>query len=270
MRLNRPVAVRAALRIVMRNQPSDADTRERFEAVFGPAGRMPAAARKEYAFLPPGPSLAGDRRAAWDRALAGLESARLGEVARAFDELARADPDDAAAAYNLGISRAWLGENLPALEVLERYVRQSTDDDRAAEAWALGEVLRCGYGMDEQCDYHEYSVAYQIRDARPVEALLRDWGAAHRLLRLNTGEENVFSGLILDAPPRLTLRRPQSKPHRWGATSSLPRASSGCGVRSRSGSSASAPSWSRRPVADSPKGSRASAGPLSATSRPRP
>jgi len=204
LRLNRPVAASAALRIVLRNQPSDVETREQFEAVFGPKGRMPAAARKEYTFLSPAPSLAGDRRAAWDRTLAGVESARLGEVARAFEELARGDPEDAAAAYNLGVARAWLGENPAALEALDRYVRLSSDEDRAAEAWALAEVLRCAFGMDEQCDYHEYSIGYQIRDGRPLENLLRDWGAARRLLRLNTGEENVFSGLVLDMPPRFT------------------------------------------------------------------
>jgi tetratricopeptide (TPR) repeat protein len=106
MRLNRPVAARAALRIVMSDQPSDVEARENFEGVFGEQGRLPAAARKEYDFLPPAPSQGGARRAAWDRALAGLERARLGDAARAFDELARADPGDAAAAYNLGVARA--------------------------------------------------------------------------------------------------------------------------------------------------------------------
>src|SRR5207249_4838304 len=85
MRLNRPVAARAALRIVLRNQPTDAESREKFEAVFGDQGRLPAAARKEYTFRSP-VSLAGDRRTAWDRALAGVEKARLADAARAFEE----------------------------------------------------------------------------------------------------------------------------------------------------------------------------------------
>src|SRR5207253_5690424 len=33
LRLNRPVAARAALRIVLANQPSDAESREQFEAI---------------------------------------------------------------------------------------------------------------------------------------------------------------------------------------------------------------------------------------------
>jgi tetratricopeptide (TPR) repeat protein len=205
MRLNRPVAARAALRIVLKNQPSDVEAREQFEAVFGDQGRLPACARKEYTFRPPAPSVSGDRRAAWDRALAALPGARLADAARAFDELARADPDDGAAAYNLGVARAWLGDNAGALEVLDRYVTLEADEAKAAEAWALAEVLRCGYGMTEQSDYQEHSVAYQVRDGRPVEGLLRDWSGARRLVPINTGkEENIIRALVLEPAPVFT------------------------------------------------------------------
>jgi tetratricopeptide (TPR) repeat protein len=205
MRLNRPVAARAAFLIVLRYQPSDVEARESFEGIFGAKGRLPAAARKEYAFLSPAPSAGGERRAAWDRALAGMEKARLGDAARAFEELAKADANDAAAAYNLGLARAWLGENGPALEALDRYVTVETDEAKAADAWALAEVLRCAYGMDEQSDYHEYSVAYQLRDARPIQAMLEEWNRGRRLIPLNTGEqEGVFSALILESSPVFT------------------------------------------------------------------
>jgi tetratricopeptide (TPR) repeat protein len=205
LRLNRPVAARAALRIVLRNQPSEVQTREQFEAIFGDKGHLPAAARKDYSFRPPGPTLDGGRRAAWDRALGGLENARLADAARAFDELAKADPNDAAAAYNLGLARAWLGENAAALEVLDRHVTLETDEAKAAEAWALAEVLRCGYGMDEHSDCHEYSVAYQIRDVRPIQALLDEWGRGRRLLPMNTDEkQSFFSALVLEASPMIT------------------------------------------------------------------
>jgi tetratricopeptide (TPR) repeat protein len=205
MRLNRPVAARAALRIVLKNQPGEVETREQFEAIFGDKGRLPAAARKEYTFRSPTPSLAGDRRAAWDRALAGLENARLADVARVFEELSKADPNDAAAAYNLGLARAWLGDNPASLEVLDRYVTLETDEGKAGEAWALGEVLRCAYGMDEQSDYHEYSVVYQLRQAPPLQNLIQDWGRGRRLIPLNTGEqEGVFSALVLEASPMIS------------------------------------------------------------------
>jgi tetratricopeptide (TPR) repeat protein len=206
MRLNRPVAARAAMRIVLRDNPADVEARENFENIFGPKSRLPAAARKEYAFLSPAPSAAGDRRTAWDRALAGAEKARLGDAARAFDELAKADPNDAAAAYNLGLARAWLGENGPALEALDRYVTLEANEAKAGDAWALAEVLRCAYGMEEQSDYHEYSVAYQLRDARPIQAILEEWSRGRRLIPLNGGEqEGVFSALVLEPAPTFTV-----------------------------------------------------------------
>jgi hypothetical protein len=58
--------------------------------------------------------------------------------------------------------------------------------------------------MDEQSDYHEYSVAYQLRDARPLQNLLQEWDRARRLLLLNSGEqEGVFSALVLEASPMI-------------------------------------------------------------------
>jgi tetratricopeptide (TPR) repeat protein len=205
MRLNRPVAARAALQIVLRNQPSDVETRQQFDAVFGDKGRLPAAARKEYTLRSPTPSAAGERRAAWDQVLAGVEQARLADAVRVFDELSKADPNDVAAAYNLGLARAWVGDNAGSLEALDRYVTLETDEAKAGEACALGEVLRCGYGMEEQSDYHEYSVTYQFRDPRPIQTLLEEWNRARRLIPLNTGEqEGVFSALVLEASPTFT------------------------------------------------------------------
>jgi tetratricopeptide (TPR) repeat protein len=205
LKLNRPVAARAALRIALACQPSDVETREQFDAVFGDQGRLPLAARQEYTFLPPAPSAGGERRAAWDRALAGARQARLQDAARAFDELTKADAGDASAWYNLGLARTWLGENAQALDALDRYVALEPDEDRAGAAWALGEVLRQGSGMEEQSDHVEHSVTYQLRDTRPVAALLEDWQRGRRLIPLQAGqEEDVFSALILDTGPVFT------------------------------------------------------------------
>ena len=48
MKLNRPVAARAALRIVLRCQPAAEEVREAFDQVFGEKSRLPASARREY------------------------------------------------------------------------------------------------------------------------------------------------------------------------------------------------------------------------------
>ncbi len=203
MRLNRPVASRAALRLVLRFDPAEMETRQQFEALFGDQGRLPAAARADYQFRSPPPALGGERRAAWDRALGGLEQARLADAGRIFEDLTKTDANDAAAAFNLGLARAWLGENPGALEALDRYVTLETDEAKAGEAWALGEVLRCGSAMEDQSDYLEYSAVYQLRDARPIESLLNEWINSRRLLPLQTEDKSVFSALVLDAGPVL-------------------------------------------------------------------
>ena len=67
--------------------------------------------------------------------------------------MTQADEQDTAAWYNLGLARAWIGENATAIEALDRFVALETDESAAAEAWTLAEVLRCGHGMEEQADY---------------------------------------------------------------------------------------------------------------------
>jgi tetratricopeptide (TPR) repeat protein len=203
LRMNRPIAARAALRLVLRFDPAEVETREQFDALFGEQGRLPAAARADYKFRSPAPSLGGERRAAWDLALAGLEQARLADAGRIFEDLTKSDTNDAAAAFNLGLAKAWLGDNSGALDALDRYVALETDEAKAGEAWALGEVLRCGAGMEDQSDYHEHSVLYQLRDARPIEAVLNEWVNSRRLLPLQTEDKSVFSALVLDAAPVL-------------------------------------------------------------------
>jgi tetratricopeptide (TPR) repeat protein len=202
LKMNRPVAARAAFRIALACQPSDVEMRESFEAVFGDKGRLPWSARREYAFRPPAPSAGGERRAAWDRALSVAGQARLSDAARAFDELTKADPEDGAAWHNLGLARAWLGDNAGALEALDAYVQREPDEAKAGEAWALGEVLRLGQGMEEQSDHREYAVVYEIRDPRPVSAVLEEWQRAQRLVAVEAGQQqDVFGAILLDVGP---------------------------------------------------------------------
>src|SRR4051794_13644087 len=79
MKMNRPVAARAALRLVTRYVPADEQVRNTWDAVFGQQSTLPAVVRREYALLSPPPGPAGARRAAWDRALRGAgETPRLG------------------------------------------------------------------------------------------------------------------------------------------------------------------------------------------------
>src|SRR5205085_2116391 len=129
---------------------------------FGDKSLLPTCARREYTLQAP-----GSRSPAWQKALATAASTRLGDVARAFEQLTRdlgqpqtPTPEAASAWYNLAVARAWLGDNRAALEAVDRYVEMETDEGRAVTACALAEVLRMGQGLEEDSDYRDYSVTY--------------------------------------------------------------------------------------------------------------
>ena len=129
MRMNRPVAARAALRLVTRFAPAEEEVRKSFDALFGSEGRLPAAARRDYTFRSPrNPTEA--KRAAWDHALQSADSPRLTDLVRMFEPLTKEDGNDAAAWFNLGLARAWLGDNPAALEALRRYRRAGIRRER--------------------------------------------------------------------------------------------------------------------------------------------
>lgn len=198
LKLNRPVAARAALRSVLHLQPAAEELREAFDQTFGEKSRLPAAARREYTLMKPAGTSPAARRAAWDRALSAGQSSRLSELARAFDELTKADAADAAAWFNLGVSRAWLGDNAAALEALNRYIELEPDETKAAPAAALTEVLRCGQGMDEACDYHEFAFAFEFRDPQAVLGLVEEWQQAGRLLLPQQQQKGVLFAMVLE------------------------------------------------------------------------
>ncbi len=206
LKLNRPVAARAAMKIALRHYPADEELQKSFDQVFGPKSTFPAAARQDYAFLPPAPSIGGERRQAWDRALAAPETGRLSDAVRAFEQLTQADEQDAAAWYNLGLARAWTGDNVHAVEALDRYVGLESDENKAAAAWTLAEVLRCGHGMEEQSDYREHSVSYQLRDPNALVNLLQHLEESRRLAGVQVNEqEGILSGLVVEPLPVLTV-----------------------------------------------------------------
>jgi tetratricopeptide (TPR) repeat protein len=202
MRSNRPVAGRAALRIVVHYRPGQQELRDDFEALFGEKGRLPAAARRDYAetIQTPAVSTSG-RRAEWDKAMSHVSSPRLSALAQAFEEVTRADANDAAAWYDLGVARAWLGDNRGAIEALDRYVQLESDETKAGAAAALEEVLRCGQGLEEEADHKEHILEVFLREtqAPAVNNLLNDWAQARRMIALETAEgSNTFAAMLLE------------------------------------------------------------------------
>ncbi|HVS35986.1 MAG TPA: tetratricopeptide repeat protein [Gemmataceae bacterium] len=223
MKLNRPVAARAALKIVLHLQPAAEELRQAFEQTFGEKSRLPASARHEYTLMRPAPAPAGTsaaaRRTAWDRALLSGQTPRLGELVRAFAELTKQDENDAAAWFNLGLGHAWLGDNAAALDGLNRYIELEPDGIKATPAATLTEVLRCGHGMEESCDYHEFAFAFQFRDAQAVVNLVQEWQRAGRMLMPQSQQEGVLFAMVLDmgAAGLLTVGRPASDVGRLAA-----------------------------------------------------
>lgn len=195
---NHPIAAHAALKMSLRLRPSE-EASQRMDEIFGPTSRLPEAARREYTFASPPPAAAAERRAAWNHALAGADTGKLTDAVRAFEQLVAQDPEDAAAQYNLGLARAWLGDNRGALEALENYVRLEPDESKAAAAWTLGEVLRLGHGMEEQADYIEHWAVYHIRDLQRLFNLLQEWQRERRFIEVQVREEDrAVTGSLLD------------------------------------------------------------------------
>src|SRR5581483_12388515 len=69
---------------------------------------------------------------------------------------------------------------------------------RAATAWKLAQVLTFGHGMENQADYLQHTLAYQIRDQRFFEFLdkLRE---ENRLTNVQVSEDQTaMSGILLE------------------------------------------------------------------------
>jgi tetratricopeptide (TPR) repeat protein len=225
LKLNNPVAARAALQKSMHYMPVGDEDQQAFEALFGKESRYPLSARREYTFQGPAAGASPERRAAWERTVSAASTGRLTDALRAFEQLTAEDGDDAPAWFNLGLVRAWLGDNVRAVEALDPYLTLETDDAKAAAAWALAEVLRCGQPMIDQADYVEYSTMFQMRNPQQVVQFLGNWEHDRRLLGVDyRPEEGILTALVLDRQgPALTAELEAARLPRLGANVRLLR-----------------------------------------------
>jgi tetratricopeptide (TPR) repeat protein len=216
LKLHRPVAAHAAAEIALRLRPGD-ELRQNIDQLFGEQSHLPLAARKAYTFQSQPSGGPNDRRAAWNRALSGAAGGKLADAVQAFDQITKSSPTEAAAWYNLALTRAWLGDNRAALEALDQYVHFESDEQRAGEAWALAEVLRFGQGMEDAADYVEHSAAFQIRDMQALLKFLDVWQRERRLTGIQVSEEEgMVSGVVLEQTGLLTAG-PPTKPAKLAA-----------------------------------------------------
>ncbi len=213
LRLNRPVAARAALKLSLHLTPGNADLRKAFETLFGPNSRLPEAARKEYTFQSP-----GDPSDQWKQLIGSAATGRFSDARQAFQTWTEQHPGDAAGWYNLALVQAWLGENPAAVDALGQYVEREPDETKAGPAWTLAEVLRCGHGMEKEADHVEHRAVMVVSDPRPLVTLLQQWEQDRRLIGTRSDQEQgMLSALVLDEVPSLVLSGAASPPARLGA-----------------------------------------------------
>lgn len=202
MKLNHPVAARAAAEMSLRTM-ANPEIAKGVDTVFGPENpNLPAAAKQKYVYksLPAGAPT--ERRAAWEKALSSAATGKLTDAAAGFVQLTQDDGNDAAAWYNLGVTQAWLGQNRAAVEALDRYVALEADENAAAQAWTLAEVLRCGQGMEDEADYVEHAATVGLRDPQQYVNWLGDLQKQGLLAGTQVNqEEGMLMAVILEAPP---------------------------------------------------------------------
>lgn len=198
MKMNRPQAALAALKTAIHLIPDDELVKAK-EGIFGAESQLPESARSEYQFKSPPASISSERRKLWDETLSKLSDARLTTAAAAFESLTASDPEDLAAWYNLGLVRAWLGDNQKAIEALEEYVTREPDEASAVAAWTLVEVLRFGRGMEDSADFLSHNTVCHIRDPQSLFNFLNTWQQEGRLVAVQVEEkQGVVHGIVLD------------------------------------------------------------------------
>ncbi|MSQ94837.1 MAG: tetratricopeptide repeat protein [Gemmataceae bacterium] len=203
MKLNHPIAARAAAEMAMRLDPANDSIRKGLSTVFGKDNpNLPVCAWQMYAFKTLPVSAGPERRTVWNAVLKIAGSGKLPDAVKAFEMLTKAAGAEPEAWYNLGLCQAWIGKNEAAVAALDQYVAAEADETQAAQAWALAEVLRYGQGMEDHADVVEHSYAFALRDPRVFVAALGEIEKAGLLTGAQVNqEEGVLQAVILEPPP---------------------------------------------------------------------
>lgn len=219
MKLQHPIAARLALEKAYSLAPTE-ELRSGLHGIFGEENpKLPAAARKEYAFLPSAAGASPERRSRWEQALSKAATGKLTDAVSGFGQLLQEDENDAAAWYDLGLCQAWQGHNKAAVEALSRYVALEGDEERAAQAWTLAEVLRCGQGVEDQADWVEHSAVMPLSNPQAFVNHLGELQKEEILLAPRVDEEQgILQAVLAEKPgPALTAEQEARQHLRLGA-----------------------------------------------------
>lgn len=175
LRLQRPLAAWASWQQALRSAPGDRAATEALERL-GASPFLPQVARTPHRLRSPETE---ERRRRWDQALRRGDSQDIAGAQEVFEGLAKLDPADGAAWFNLGLCHAWRGENLAALRALHTAVllTAEADPDPAADAWMLAEILRHGAGAEPHADDLSWTIpiARDDDDDSPPRRWLEAW-----------------------------------------------------------------------------------------------
>jgi tetratricopeptide (TPR) repeat protein len=214
----RPLAAWGTWQRALRRDPESAAARQALQTLES-APDLPVVARKVHRFRKP---TSESQRSRWDRVLRNGDQHELGEAAESFRILTDEMPDDAEAWFNRALCLAWSGQDREAIECLDQATSLEADRDpkRAAEAWALAEILRQGGGTETLADDLRYACtfAWSAEDTARLEAFVPE------LRRIPTPSDPTRS----DQPPLEVdvlewLDRPFPAAESIGGSSDLPR-----------------------------------------------
>lgn len=189
LKLNRPVAARAALAAAVVLTPKDDELQQTFENLFGQPPRPPACARKHYRLRDLPANTPTSLRKLHQEAATILPRGRFAAARKLLAQLTEALPEQASAQFNHGLCLAFLGDSQAALAALGRSLELESDDQHAVETAALMEVLRCGHDADTPNDYETHQVFLAIRDPQRIVTLLQEYQRKGRILAAKLQQE---------------------------------------------------------------------------------
>lgn len=196
MSLNRPIAARVALKMILKLDPTAAEPKQLFEEQFGPNSGLSEASRRDYSLLPP--PATRDRQAAWNKAAKTHGAGRLSGMAKMFEELTASDKNDTAAWFNMALTQAMIGNNAKALDALEKYFQLETDEGRLIVATGLSIVLRCGNGLEQKSDFLDHLFLLPARDPSKLIPFIQKLMEEKQFLPFpRQPEEQGISGFLL-------------------------------------------------------------------------
>lgn len=207
---NHPFAAKAAIDVAHRCDPSSEAVQEFINRYYGLKSDYPSIVRKNHAFknMIKKDALPLDVQQA-------TQGGKLGKLHQLMEGLVARLSYDPAFFFNLGLTRAWVGENRAAIEALDEYVRLASDDQEAAEAWALADALRMDGGDGVESDNILSLVTYQVTDPRAflekvrVDRRVTDASQNELLIQFNLLDRDlpaVTETLALFDLPRVLVR----------------------------------------------------------------